>query len=84
MKLSLDVSPNQYECLKSAAELEGKTLSSYVLERALAATVANPSQDGDTAAEALFSHGRERFDTGGRSSQSVEEIFNDTMGQAGS
>lgn len=35
MRLSIDITPEQHQCLKAAAALQGKSIKTYVLERAL-------------------------------------------------
>lgn len=35
MRLSIEITPEQHQCLKAAAALQGKTIKDYVLERAL-------------------------------------------------
>jgi hypothetical protein len=35
MRLSIDITPEQHQCLEAAAALQGKTIKDYVLERAL-------------------------------------------------
>ncbi|MEX2524759.1 MAG: DUF1778 domain-containing protein [Gammaproteobacteria bacterium] len=78
MRLSIEITPEQHQCLKAAAALQGKTIKAYVLERALA----DMSDPGDTdlkALEALLKSRIEAAERGAVSGQSVADIVNETL-----
>lgn len=79
MRLSIDLSPRQHRELKAAAAREGKTVTGYILQRTLGDDpdiVLKPGDENSPEVEPL----RRPGEVGGsRSSQSVEEIFEDMM-----
>ena len=78
MRLSIDITPEQHQCLKAAAALQGKTIKAFVLERALRDVRA----DGDAgfhALEALLSERIEGAARGKVSMKSVDEIADEVL-----
>ena len=79
MRLSIEVTPEQHQCLKAAAALEGKTIKAYVLERALAGI-----GDGERGQQALEELLRERVaaaEQGSRSGESVDQIIDGVLAE---
>lgn len=79
MRLSIEVTPEQHQCLKAAAALEGKTIKAYVLERALA-DVGNADQ-GQQALEALLRERLAEAKRGSVSGESVDEIIDGVLAE---
>ena len=78
MRLSIEISPEEHQRLKAAAALQGKSIKDYVLERTL------PSKDENQALRELESFLKPRIDAamnGERSTQSVDEIFDEVENQ---
>lgn len=78
MRLSIDITPEQHQCLKAAAALQGKTIKAYVLERAFADLSDSGSADL-SALEALLKQRLDAAANGSRSSKSVSDIFNELL-----
>lgn len=74
MRLSIEVTPEQHQCLKAAAALEGKTIKSYVLERALA-----DIQGGEQGLEKLLRERLAEAEKGSLSRQSVDRIVDQVL-----
>lgn len=78
MRLSIEISPEEHQRLKAAAALQGKSIKDYVLERTL------PRKDENHALKELESFLKPRIDTamsGERSTQSIDEIFDEVEHQ---
>ncbi|WP_154222321.1 DUF1778 domain-containing protein [Marinicella rhabdoformis] len=72
MRLSIEITPEQHQLLKVAAALQGETIKSYVLKRAL------PDVDENEALAHLESFLQPRVKAASKeklSSKSVAEIF---------
>ena len=77
MRLSIEVTPEQHQCLKAAAALEGKTIKAYVLERALA-DVSDMDQ-GQRELEALIRARLAAAERGSVSRESVDQIIDGVL-----
>lgn len=76
MRLSIDITPEQHQCLKAAAALQGLSIKSYVLERSL------PKNSADSDFQALEKLLKTRITearNGSISSKSVDDIVNETL-----
>lgn len=82
MRLSIDITPEQHQCLKAAAALQGKSIKAYVLERAFA-DLEGPEDTELASLEALLRKRLASADQGSLSSKSVKDIFNETLKDAG-
>ncbi len=82
MKLSIDLSPQQHQHLKAAAALEGKTIKAYVLERAFSGMPDSSNQDLSPLEKVLNAR-MTAARQGSISSRSVEQIFDETLKEAG-
>lgn len=78
MRLSIEITPEQHQCLKAAAALQGKTIKAYVLERALS-DMSNPGDTDLKALEALLKSRIEAAEKGAVSDQSVADIVDETL-----
>ena len=79
MRLSIEITPEQHQNLKAAAALQGKSIKSYVLERAL------PNADEQAALQKLEAYLAPRVTaakTGKISSKSVDDIFDEEIAKA--
>jgi hypothetical protein len=77
MRLSIDITPEQHQCLKAAAALQGKSIKSYVLERSLPK---NESENTDLQAlETLLKSRIEAAENGNISTKSVDDIVNEVL-----
>lgn len=73
MRLSIDITSEQHQCLKAAAALEGKSLKAYVLERALADIARD--KDDLAALKSVIKSRLSSAESGHISDQSVEEVI---------
>lgn len=74
MRLSIEISPQQYQRLKASAALNGQSIKDYVLSRTL------PDSDGQAALEQLEDFLKPRLTAakqGGFSEKSVDDIFDE-------
>ena len=79
MRLSIEITPEQHQNLKAAAALQGKSIKSYVLERAL------PNADEQAALQKLEAYLAPRVaaaKAGKISSKSVDDIFDEEIAKA--
>lgn len=79
MRLSIDITPEQHQNLKAAAALQGKSIKSYVLERAL------PNTDEQAALKKLEAFLEPRVaaaKAGEVSSKSIDDIFDEEIAKA--
>ena len=77
MRLSIDITPEQHQCLKAAAALQGKSIKSYVLERSLPK---GESENTDLQAlEALLKSRIQAAEKGTISTKSVDDIVNEVL-----
>lgn len=77
MRLSIEVTPEQHQCLKAAAALEGKTIKNYVLERALADISAGNS--GLSGLEKLLHARVAAAERGSLSVKTVDQIIDGVL-----
>ena len=77
MRLSIEVTPEQHQCLKAAAALEGKTIKTYVLERALADIGAGDS--GLSGLEKLLQARIAAAERGSLSAQTVDQVIDGVL-----
>jgi hypothetical protein len=77
MRLSIDITPEQHQCLKAAAALQGKTIKDYVLERALTG-LGDAGQADLRALEALLNT-RIEASKAGVSDKSVGDIADEVL-----
>lgn len=78
MRLSIDITSEQHQCLKAAAALRGKTIKAYVLENVLSDAPGKDNADF-LALEKLLKSRVEAADKGAVSSRSVADIVNETL-----
>ncbi len=78
MRLSIEITPAQHQCLKAAAALQGKTIKAFVLERVLS-DLSGSGGDELLALENLLKLRIEAADKGAVSSKSVDDIVNETL-----
>lgn len=76
MRLSIEITADQHQCLKAAAALQGQSIKDYVLERTL------PDGDEQTALQALEAFLKTRIEAANKgefSSKSVNDIFDEVI-----
>lgn len=76
MRLSIDITPEQHQYLKAAAAIQGKSIKSYVLERAL------PNSEEQAAFEKLEQLLAQRSHSalsGEVSDKDIDNIFNEEI-----
>lgn len=83
-RISIDVTPQQHQKLKAMAALQGKTIKEFVL----ASTLGSVERDSDEAQalvelEALVDARMKRAAEDGFSERSVDDIFEEGIGEAG-
>lgn len=78
MRLSIEITREQHQCLKAAAALEGKSLKAYVLERALLDIPGSDNVDL-VALEKLLKSRIRAAEEGAVSDKSVEDIFDEAV-----
>ena len=78
MRLSIDITPEQHQCLKAAAALKGKSIKAYVLERALADMPGADNADL-RALEAVLKTRIDAAAKGAISAKSVDDIANEVL-----
>ena len=78
MRLSIDITPEQHQCLKAAAALKGKSIKAYVLERALADMSGADNADL-RALEAVLKTRIEAASKGAISTKSVDDIADEVL-----
>lgn len=74
MRLSIDITPEQHQFLKAAAAIQGKSIKSYVLERAM------PNSEEKAAFEKLEQLLLQRSEAalaGEISGKSLDDIFDE-------
>ena len=74
MRLSIEISAEQHQCLKASAALNNQSVEDYVLSRIL------PDTDEEAALEALEDFLKPRLDAARRgefSDKSIEDIFDE-------
>jgi hypothetical protein len=79
MRLSIDITSEQHQCLKAAAALQGKTIKAFVLERALS-DLRGGDASGLLALETLLKARLDAAANGAVSSMSVDEIADGVLG----
>ena len=78
MRLSIDITPEQHQYLKAAAAIQGKSIKSYVLERALP----DPEEQAAFAKlESLLAKRAHSAQTGQLSDKSLDDVFNEEIQQ---
>ena len=80
MRLSIDITPEQHQCLKAAAALQGKSIKDFVLARAL------PGVDGSDCAdfqalEAVLKARISAAAKGAVSTKSVDDIVAEVLAE---
>lgn len=78
MRLSIDITPEQHQCLKAAAALKGKSIKAYVLERALADIPGADNADL-RALEAVLKTRIDAAAKGAISTKSVDDIADEVI-----
>lgn len=79
MRLSIDVTPEQHQFLKAAAAIQGKSIKSYVLERALP----DPEEQKAFAQlESLLASRTASAKAGNVSDKSLDDIFDEELEKA--
>ncbi|MBV61426.1 type II toxin -antitoxin system TacA 1-like antitoxin [Abyssibacter profundi] len=81
MRLSIEVTPEQHQCLKAAAALQGKSLKAFVLERALSDLSSGGQADDLHALEQVLRARMDAAAKGSRSSKSVAEIADEVQAE---
>lgn len=79
MRLSIDITPEQHQYLKAAAAIQGKSIKSYVLERAL------PDSEEQAAfakLESLLAKRAHAAQTGQLSDKSLDDVFDEEIQKA--
>lgn len=79
MRLSIDITPEQHQYLKAAAAIQGKSIKSYVLERAL------PDSEEQAAfakLESLLAKRAQAAQTGQLSDKSLDDVFDEEIQKA--
>lgn len=79
MRLSIEITPEQHKNLKAAAALQGKSIKSYVLEKALPAPA---EQDALKQLEAHFTPRATAAKEGRLSGKTVDDIFDEEIAKA--
>lgn len=80
MRLSIDITPEQHQCLKAAAALQGKSIKDFVLARVLPEM--NGSDFADIQAlEAVLKARISAAAKGAVSTKSVDDIVADVLAQ---
>jgi len=79
MRLSIDVTPEQHQFLKAAAAIQGKSIKSYVLERALPDS---EEQKAFAQLENLLASRTASAKAGNVSDKSLDEIFDEELEKA--
>ena len=78
MRLSINITPEQHQYLKAAAAIQGKSIKSYVLERALP----DPEEQAAFAKlESLLAKRAHSAQTGQLSDKSLDDVFNEEIQQ---
>ena len=75
MRLSIEITPEQHQCLKASAALAGKTIKAYVLERVMA----DIAEGGTSELQALLKRRVAQAKQGSLSSKSVDQIVDDVL-----
>ena len=81
MRLSIEVTPEQHQCLKAAAALQGKSLKAFVLERALSDLSGGGKANDLHALEQVLRARMDAAAKGSRSSKSVAEIADEVQAE---
>lgn len=79
MRLSIEITPEQHKNLKAAAALQGKSIKSYVLEKALPAPA---EQEALQQLEAHLTPRATAAKEGKLSGKSVDDIFDEEIAKA--
>lgn len=79
MRLSIDITPEQHQHLKAAAALQGQSIKSYVLERALPQ---GNEQEALNHLKAFLAPRADNAKAGKISTSSVDTIFDEELAKA--
>lgn len=79
MRLSIEVTPEEHQYLKAAAAIQGKSIKSYVLERALPDT---EEQQAFSQLESLLAARASSAKAGKVSDKNLDDIFDEEIEKA--
>ena len=78
MRLSIEITPEQHQCLKAVAALQGKTIKAYVLERAFT-DITSSQEKALSELESLLASRIEEADQGKFSAKSINNMMRETL-----